>query len=244
MLAFQSTTGTMPSANHKNSQVFEKLVASLVKQNFAGIKGVKLIEIIHNARMTGLTGYTHQIDVAYRFRIWKIEMLVIVECKNYKNNVGVDELLEFRSRVEDLRAHKGVFVTKHGFQSGAIEFAEANGIALLIVRGTESIVVCSSGYFLPWREEIRLQLQDLCNSTKERAERLSVSWFRRRVVASHRGARVRLRPFELHKRMLHVQPCVLEGDQRGMYFDGFGLRCIKPDKLLKALILGLVLNSD
>src|ERR1051325_5440845 len=123
------------SDNYKTSREYELLVQKLIEQEMSGITGVKELEVSHNTKIKGLSGYEHQIDVMYRFKIWKTEILVIVECKQYQDKVGVDDLLEFRSRIEDIKAHKGVFVTTSGFQTGAIRFAEANRIALLVVRG-------------------------------------------------------------------------------------------------------------
>ncbi len=132
----------------------------------SGISGIEVIEILHDAKMKGLSGYEHLIDVAYRFRIWKTEMLVIVECKQYQKKVGVDDLLEFRSRIEDLRAHKGIFVTSSDFQSGAVEIADANRIALLIVRGTMHFAIHYSLIPIPREERCKRQLEQLREAYK------------------------------------------------------------------------------
>jgi Restriction endonuclease len=124
------------NVNHSTSRDYERFVRQLVEQNLSGIDGLDVVNIEDNAKLTGLSGYVHQIDVAYTFRLWATDFLVIVECKQYSGSVGVDELLEFKSRIDDLRAHKGVFVTTVGFQAGAVEFAAANRIALIVARGT------------------------------------------------------------------------------------------------------------
>lgn len=152
-----------PSPNYRTSEEYEQLVACLVKQSFSGVEGVDLLEILHDAKLTGVSGYEHQIDVMYRFRIWSIEILVVVECKQYKRRVGVDDMLEFRSRIEDVRAHKGVFVTTNGFQSGAVEIAEANGIALLVAKGTIYRPVRYSLDVLAQEEEALREFQRLRN---------------------------------------------------------------------------------
>jgi hypothetical protein len=125
--------------NHKTSREYELLVQKMVKQEMSGVTGVKDLEIKHNTKIKGLSGYEHQIDVMYRFKIWGTEILILVECKQYGKKVGVDDLLEFRSRIEDIKAHKGIFVTTSGFQKGAVKFAKANRIALLVVRETSVI---------------------------------------------------------------------------------------------------------
>ena len=69
------------SDNHKTSRKYEKLIAVFITQSFEGAKGIELLEVAHDKKMTGLSGYKHQIDVMYRFRVWNIDILVIVECK-------------------------------------------------------------------------------------------------------------------------------------------------------------------
>lgn len=117
------------------------LVEKIIAQQLAGVCGLENVEICRGAKLVGQSTFVHQIDVSYKFRAWKTEFLVLVECKQYQRRVGVDDLLEFRSRIDDLKANKGVFVTSVGYQSGAVEFAAANRIALLIIRGTRCSVI-------------------------------------------------------------------------------------------------------
>jgi len=58
-------------------------------------------------------------------------MLILVECKHYKDKVEISDLLEFAQRIDDIGAHKGVVVSTVGFQEGAIKVADAHGIALV-----------------------------------------------------------------------------------------------------------------
>lgn len=57
--------------------------------------------------------------------------LIIIECKCYTHSVGIDEIQEFTTRLHDLNATKGIFVTTNSFQSGAIACAKAHNIALI-----------------------------------------------------------------------------------------------------------------
>ena len=123
------------NTNHETSAEYERLVEQFVRQGMEGISGVDGLEILRDVRMKGSSGHEHQIDVCYRFRVWNTEFLVLVECKQYRKKVGIEDLLTFRSRMDDRRAHKGVFVTATGYQRGALEYAKAHRISLLIVRG-------------------------------------------------------------------------------------------------------------
>ena len=235
--------------NHATSRNYELLVRNLIEQEMSGISGVQLIEILHNAKLKGLSGYEHQIDVAYRFRIWKTEMLVIVECKQYQKSVGVDDLLEFRSRVEDLRAHKGIFVTSSGFQSGAVEFAQANRIALLIVRGTKSWNVRYHLAFIPPHERCRRQAEELRSVYQTASSgldsRISISHEKPTVVVSYDGAEVSIAPGELHHSMMYRLPCEFENADSDdeVFFEESRFHNLRTDKVLKSIILDELLIS-
>lgn len=60
-------------------------------------------------------------------------MIIIVECKDYKKPVSVDELEEFHSKLQQIGADKtkGIMVTRTGaFQKSALSYALAKGITL------------------------------------------------------------------------------------------------------------------
>ena len=199
--------------------------------------------------MKGLSGYEHQIDVVYRFKIWMTEILVIVECKQYEKKVGVDDLLEFKSRIEDLRAHKGIFVTSSDYQSGAIEFARANRIALLVARGTRHWAVCYSLMAIPIDEQCRSQAEYLRDRFQTGASgldsRISIDSGRHEVVVAHDGVTVTMPPWELHFSMLYRQPCNFQASETGESFlarEHF--ECLPMNKLLKSLILDELLTAE
>jgi len=60
-----------------------------------------------------------------------VKIIVLVECKNYLRRVGVDEIMEFATRIDDIGAHKGIVVTAKGFERGAFKIAKSKGIALV-----------------------------------------------------------------------------------------------------------------
>jgi len=59
--------------------------------------------------------------------------LILVECKNYKSPVKVEEVEEFFAKAQQVAAanSKAVVATSSSFQSGARTFAKSKGIALL-----------------------------------------------------------------------------------------------------------------
>ena len=63
-------------------------------------------------------------------------MKILAECKQHKKRVGRDKVEVLESRLRSLGAQKGILLSTAGFQSGAIEYAEAHGIALIQVFDT------------------------------------------------------------------------------------------------------------
>ena len=56
---------------------------------------------------------------------------VICECKQYKKSVDREKVVVLHKKVESIGAHKGILLSTSGFQSGAIQYARAHGIALI-----------------------------------------------------------------------------------------------------------------
>lgn len=63
-----------------------------------------------------------------------IDMLIVVECKQLKNKATKQDMEIFASRIQDVSAHKGIFVTTVGFDKSARVIAIANKIALYQVK--------------------------------------------------------------------------------------------------------------
>ena len=92
-------------------------------------------KIEHDVKLTASDG-TYQIDVYATYTALGAEMKVLAECKQYKKRVGRDKVEVLESRLRSLGAQKGILLSTAGFQSGAIEYAKAHGIALIQVFDT------------------------------------------------------------------------------------------------------------
>lgn len=60
-------------------------------------------------------------------------MLWVCECKDYKKPVPVDDVEEFKAKLNQIAGVnvKGLFTTSSAFQSGALNYSRSNGIGLL-----------------------------------------------------------------------------------------------------------------
>lgn len=80
-------------------------------------------------RVSGARG-KHQIDVFVTLRSFGIDVIWIVECKNWKSAVPKEKVLAFSQVAQDLGADRGFLLSESGFQSGAIRMSEKSNITL------------------------------------------------------------------------------------------------------------------
>lgn len=118
---------------HRESIEYEKLTQSIY-QAIIKSESTENISVEHNVGVRGKSGVTHQIDVLWHFKFANIEHTVLIECKNYATNITLEKVRNFHSVLDDIGNARGLIVTKTGFQSGASEFAQFNGIGLKVLR--------------------------------------------------------------------------------------------------------------
>ena len=75
-------------------------------------------EVTHNAKIIGRhTKVSRQIDVLVRQKVGQYEMMIVIDCKDYKKPVDVKGVEEFHGLVDDVGAHKGALVCPKGFSN-------------------------------------------------------------------------------------------------------------------------------
>ena len=68
------------------------------------------------------------------------DFLILIECKDYGHPVDRGDIAEFNTRIQDLKATKGIFITTNRFQAGAINMAQYHNIALIRVDINDTII--------------------------------------------------------------------------------------------------------
>ena len=76
---------------------------------------------------------TYQIDVYAEFTALNSKFKVLCECKQYTSSVSREKVAVLHDKIESIGAHKGILLATSDFQSGAIQYAQAHGIALIKV---------------------------------------------------------------------------------------------------------------
>jgi restriction system protein len=82
------------------------------------------------ALTVGLDG-EYEIDVLAKFEALGAQFVVVVECKKHKNAIKREDVQVLHSKMLSLGAQKAMLFATAEFQSGALEFARAHGIALV-----------------------------------------------------------------------------------------------------------------
>lgn len=118
----------------KNTGISYETLTKYIFQEILEQDQVKTIQVQHDVTIQGKT-ILHQIDVYWEFEVGGIKYITIVQAKDWQYPVNQGELLKFKGILDDLPGQpKGIFVTRTGYQSGAKEFAERNGIILYELR--------------------------------------------------------------------------------------------------------------
>ena len=80
------------------------------------------------------SGGEYKIDVLVTFSaLGGALFVVLVECKHQARSIERDDVMVLESKLRDTNAQKAMLFSTSGFQSGALEFATAKGIATVTI---------------------------------------------------------------------------------------------------------------
>lgn len=112
---------------------FEKLVAK-VQQELA-----PNAVVTHDDHIRGQDSEElRQIDITVKQNIGQYEMLIAIDCKDYKVPVDVKDIEQFIGLVKDIKANKGVMVAANGFTDTAKRIGGKAGLNLYRLIDTEA----------------------------------------------------------------------------------------------------------
>ncbi len=119
----------MKNTGKQYESLVENVFVQLMEQD-----NVQNLIIEKNKVLQGKTT-THEIDVFWEFMIGGIKYSTIIQAKDWASKVPQGEMLKLKAILEDLPGQpRGIFVTKTGYQLGALDVATANGIILYELR--------------------------------------------------------------------------------------------------------------
>jgi Restriction endonuclease len=92
--------------------------------------GIDDLRVQLHERVTGTDG-SYEFDATVRYRWAGLDFLVLVEAKRQANPIKRELVQALHSKIQSVGARKGVLISTAPFQRGAVEFANAHGIALV-----------------------------------------------------------------------------------------------------------------
>lgn len=102
---------------------------------------LKDFDVKRREKISGSDG-EYEIDVLAEFEALGGNFLVLIECKHHKNSIKREVVQVLNDRLRSVGGQKGMIFSTAGFQSGAILYAQKNGIALIKVEdGRNSYLV-------------------------------------------------------------------------------------------------------
>lgn len=113
---------------------FELLVRDFLASH-GGAEHLPNLKVQHRSVRAGpVSSGEYEIDVTAEFDAFGgAKLVVLAECKRYSEPVKRDVVLALKAKRDALAAHKAMLFSTSGFQSGAVEYARAQGIALVTV---------------------------------------------------------------------------------------------------------------
>lgn len=118
----------------KNTGIPYETLTQQIFQEILKQDSVQTIDVKHDVLLQGKT-LKHQIDVYWEFTVGGITYRTVIQAKDWASKVKQEHILSFKSVLEDLPGQaRGIFVTRTGYQKGALEFSRANDILLYELR--------------------------------------------------------------------------------------------------------------
>lgn len=132
----------------KESDSYEILVKE-VHEALLKNDGVETIKVLHNVKIIGKSGASHQIDVYWEFKLAGVIYKTCIECKYYKRPVEKLHIAAFSAILEDIGNATGIFATCSNYQSGAKLFAKDKSIRLVLVNHLIKEINIKGKYIIP-----------------------------------------------------------------------------------------------
>ena len=94
----------------------------------------KNIVVERTKKIIDRAGNTREFDLYWEYELAGVTYKTVIECKDYATPISLEKIDALIGKIHDIPDLKPVFATKTGYQKGAKNKAESNGIELLIVR--------------------------------------------------------------------------------------------------------------
>lgn len=129
---------------------FEKYVKEILDAMRVGLDEYRST---HREKVAGSDG-DYEFDITVRFSALGVKYLTLIECKRHATPIKREAVQTLWAKMQSVGAQKGIVFATSGFQSGAIEFANAHGVALVTIADGRSSYLTraapSGSGLIPW----------------------------------------------------------------------------------------------
>jgi hypothetical protein len=110
---------------------------------------VENVNVLHNVKIKGRSGATHQIDVYWEFKVAGVKYKTCIECKHYSRRIQKSHVASLIAILDDIGNATGIFATTVGYQSGAVLLAKERGVRLVTVNHLLKSINITSNFIIP-----------------------------------------------------------------------------------------------
>lgn len=120
----------------KNTGVeYEKLVSHIFS---VILRDTPSATVVRDEKIVGPEG-PRQVDIAIYHSIAGVKYLTAIECRDFNKRIDITNVEGFNSKLHDIKASKGIMVTRIGYSRNAAQKAMRLGIELFIADTAEKI---------------------------------------------------------------------------------------------------------
>lgn len=95
--------------------------------------------VTRNEVIIGKSGIRRKIDISVRYKLGQLNILAVIDCKDWSQPIDIGEVGAFADLLEDVSANKGAIICNAGFTDGAKKRATEKGIDLLMAVDAENM---------------------------------------------------------------------------------------------------------
>lgn len=123
-------------SKQNDGKAYEAMVLTIYR---ALCRDESFSDVQHNVKLQSPDG-ERQIDVLVTHEHANVKYMTVIKCKDYSGKLNVTVVDAFASKLVDVKASKGILVSRNGFSKTAYQKAKRLGIELCIIDYAEKLL--------------------------------------------------------------------------------------------------------
>lgn len=120
--------------NHDPDWKTYEAITKYIYEKLGKKQGVTILGYGNTCTVTGSSGVKHQVDVLTSYSVGEKEYKTAIECKYVNKKINKDAIMKLSCVIVDAAIDQGIIVSKEGFTSDAMAFANHVRIKLVQLR--------------------------------------------------------------------------------------------------------------